>query len=631
MSKTITTVSALFLALVLSTQAFCQGSYISTPDRKFTSVNQVGIMINNNGYMGTNLPNAQSPPSFEYPLGTDIERMIRGGIWIGAINADNDHLVSTATLDESYSSQDLAEYVEGPLIEERSTLANNRYFHPDAISEQDFVLFFDDSDSTRWPGHHPLPVRVDLETYAWSFQPVDQMVILSYTITNMGQRTLDSVYIGVYAELISCSKAFDTSFPGDCFDTKLIEFDTQYRMMANTRYDQNSLLPGWGGFSILGSSPDSIVVNNEEVKTITYEWWPWDPDSAESATDFTRFTVMSSGIVDPPVVDNGTSSSPDPVSIISTGPYRFLEPDSSITVVFAALGGRDWDDLLFRADWAQQTYDAGYLIPLPPPSPGLIVDPGPNSVRLFWDDFPEFVIDPIDSILDFEGYRIYMSRDNIDFVQVAEFDLIDSVGYNIGLDSIMLDTTIIVPSDTGDVAHECKYSYEIPSLKDGFEYFVSVTSFDRGNEEKRVPSLESGISQNRTISIPGPNPTSGGGDGPAVVVFPNPYHGEAVWDGQFDRERLIYFGNLPARCTIRIYTLAGDFVDQIDFDSKHYHGQNAAAIYDSDFDAPQLSGGLAAWDLLSERDQAIASGLYIFSVQNHDGGDPEVGKFLVIR
>ncbi len=636
------TILALIFSLGVYSTALGEDDFISQADREFPNVNQIGLMINNNGLLGTNLPTNQSPPSFEYPLGTDIERMIRGGIWIGAINSDGEPLVSTATLDESYSSQDLAEFFEGPRIEKRSTLANSEFEHPDAVSELDLVCFFEDTDEGRVEGHHPLPVRVNLETYAWSFQPLDQMIILSYTITNIGQRRLEDVYVGIYAEMITCSKAFSGSFPGDCFDTKWIEFDTDRRMMANRYHVDDSLLPGWGAFSTLGSSPEPIG-----GKTTTYEWWPWNPDAAEEATDSSRYAVMSSGIVDPTVIDGvmvpdtTVGAVKDPVSMISTGPYRFLDPDSSVTIVFAALGGRNWDDLIFRADWAQETYDAGYLIPLPPPSPGLLVDPGPNSLRLFWDAFPETIPDPVlEDSLDFQGYRIYMSRDNIDYVEVAEFDGVDTIGFNVGYDSVLIDSIlfgdqyeyVIIDGDVHIVidGHMYKYTYEIPSLKDGFKYFVGVTSFDKGSTSSGVPSLESGVSQNRTIAIPGTDaaPDEGGAE---VIVFPNPYRGEAVWDGQYDRERLIYFANLPMRCTIRIFTLAGDKVDQIDFDSDSYQGRNAAAVYDSDFRAPQMSGGLAAWDLLSSEDQAIASGLYIFSVQNLESGDTEVGKFLVIR
>ena len=49
-------------------------------------------------------------------------------------------------------------------------------------------------------------------------------------------------------------------------------------------------------------------------------------------------------------------------------------------------------------------------------------------------------------------------------------------------------------------------------------------------------------------------------------------------------------------------------------------------------DAKQkMSGGEHAWDLITESDQAIASGLYLFTVKNSNNGNIKRGKFLVIK
>jgi hypothetical protein len=48
-------------------------------------------------------------------------------------------------------------------------------------------------------------------------------------------------------------------------------------------------------------------------------------------------------------------------------------------------------------------------------------------------------------------------------------------------------------------------------------------------------------------------------------------------------------------------------------------------------DLPRLSGGMAAWDLVTRNDQGIASGLYMFSVEDLDTGEKQIGKFLVLK
>ena len=44
-----------------------------------------------------------------------------------------------------------------------------------------------------------------------------------------------------------------------------------------------------------------------------------------------------------------------------------------------------------------------------------------------------------------------------------------------------------------------------------------------------------------------------------------------------------------------------------------------------------MSGGEHAWDLVTMHDQATASGLYLFTVEDMDTGIIKEGKFLIIK
>jgi hypothetical protein len=78
-------------------------------------------------------------------------------------------------------------------------------------------------------------------------------------------------------------------------------------------------------------------------------------------------------------------------------------------------------------------------------------------------------------------------------------------------------------------------------------------------------------------------------------------------------------------------------VDVIDFDGSNYHATEIRGIFDPtdprnpESDLPQLSGGMVAWDLITRSDQGVASGLYLFSVEDLASGETQVGKFLVIK
>jgi hypothetical protein len=270
-----------------------------------------------------------------------------------------------------------------------------------------------------------------------------------------------------------------------------------------------------------------------------------------------------------------------------------------------------------------------YILPSPPPSPNLLVVPGDGKVTLFWDNISEEYEDPITRENDFEGYRIYSSPKTLaletDFTLLAQFDRIDNLGYDTGFEAIRIDTVIDGKS--------YYYKFVNRNLKSGWpaEYWYSVTSFDKGNPKNNLPSLESSVLENKTYAIPGSNPRTAQTKQP-VSVFPNPYKAQAMWDGSSERESMIWFTNLPAQSIIRIYTLAGDKVDEIVHNAASYKGEDVRLMTDRIGGSNTvLSGGMHAWDLISAYDQAIATGLYLFSVEDRETGEVQTGKFLVIK
>ncbi|MCC6398247.1 MAG: hypothetical protein IT282_14635, partial [Bacteroidetes bacterium] len=64
-------------------------------------------------------------------------------------------------------------------------------------------------------------------------------------------------------------------------------------------------------------------------------------------------------------------------------------------------------------------------------------------------------------------------------------------------------------------------------------------------------------------------------------------------------------------CVISIYTLAGDLVELL------RHEDAELSFHD--------------WNLTSYVGQAVASGIYLFSVEDRETGEVQVGKFVIIR
>ncbi len=141
------------------------------------------------------------------------------------------------------------------------------------------------------------------------------------------------------------------------------------------------------------------------------------------------------------------------------------------------------------------------------------------------------------------------------------------------------------------------------------------------------------MSQNKFLAVPMPGPDESVA---GVTVFPNPYRVEARWDqGRLARDHYLWFANLPSRAHLRIYTLSGDLVQEVHFDGARYRGEGARGLYDPshtlDTPPPSLSGSAYAWNLISREGEAVATGLYLFTVEDLDSGRISRGKFLLVK
>jgi hypothetical protein len=245
-------------------------------------------------------------------------------------------------------------------------------------------------------------------------------------------------------------------------------------------------------------------------------------------------------------------------------------------------------------------------------------------------------VDPISGKVDFEGYKIYRTQAGFDLTQQQDLEnalvvaaSFDSAGNNIefdtGFDFVRLASPLTFPGDT----IEYYYKFDFDNLLNGWQYIFSVTAFDRGDPENELEILESSALANFERILPGTPPS----DDPNVQigVYPNPYYGNAIWDGSSERLRKIYFFNLPSDCEITIYTLAGDVVKRIHHTSSSNSSETRwFETYASD-DKQKFAGGEHAWDLLSDNEQAIATGLYLFTVKDFNSNIIKTGKFLVIK
>lgn len=287
-----------------------------------------------------------------------------------------------------------------------------------------------------------------------------------------------------------------------------------------------------------------------------------------------------------------------------------------------------------------------------------------NNIVLRWNKDPsEMSKDPFSQELDFEGYRVYISNSFLerDFAFVDQFDIVDYSYYSESdslarkpikttapdtLPQVITDSGVQlylkkVGANTGFTNHEQmipdtagNYYYIVKDAHPMIPRYYAVTAYDYGDYKSGTEPLESAKIANARYVAPTGNSSK------KVMVVPNPYRADQdytvrhgglrglAWenrdDGTFDfypqQDRRIYFYNLPRKCLIRIYTVAGDLVNILEHDADNKQGL--------------VSEFATFWKLNSRNKLQVVAGLYLFTVEDltpANKGNIEVGKFVIIR
>ena len=259
------------------------------------------------------------------------------------------------------------------------------------------------------------------------------------------------------------------------------------------------------------------------------------------------------------------------------------------------------DSLFQTLDRAYWAYDRNLDIPDPLPSPDLTVESGPNEIYLKWQDLSGEG-DPDTGVPDLDHYNIYRKRGAFTCDTYAE--LRDSGVH------LVWEKIAEVPKNVT--------TYTDSNVVRGEPYHYAVTAVDNGtqNNDGLIPGqkLESSIYTNRSqiaayAFAPG-EPTA-----QKVRIVPNPYITKAGDYNFTETGEAMLFVNLPPYCTLRIFTVAGDLIKTIE----HVTGSADER-----------------WDLVTESNQLIASGVYILQVDNAKNIDKKsipgsIEKFTVVR
>jgi len=357
------------------------------------------------------------------------------------------------------------------------------------LSDQDSYCVYNDSGNTK----EILGVQIAQTGYAFGFSLVKDMIFFKYEITNYGPNNLTDLYFNLYTNIVVGNV---TGGVPEYADDK-IEFIKEKNLIY---YFDDGYTPEWpdgktGFFGVVFLKTPKV--NGEELGVTDMHYYLFDD---YKDIDTLQYGIMSS---DPKLYNssigykyfhlgnNPTLNYDDPGTIppegldivtdVASGPYILTRLDT-LTFITAIVAGETEEDIINAAIQAQNIVNINFNVPRPPDKPSLSGIPGDTKVILYWDDFAEYSQDAFSGNYDFEGYRLYKSIDKgIQWDLIADFDLLNSIGDNRGLQYSLIDTNVI----------------------NGFDYWYSITSYDRG--DSTISSLESAIGNTvaakNTVSI----------------------------------------------------------------------------------------------------------------------------------
>ncbi|MBA4313342.1 MAG: hypothetical protein C0417_12015 [Chlorobiaceae bacterium] len=551
-----------------------------------------------------------------------------------------------------------------------------------AISEND--LYCSATDTFRKPtitGHFAMGIKVIQKSYAWDNKTAEGILPFDYYFINVGKKIINKVYVGFFADCdlgpVNVGAYYEHNY-------------TAYMESLRTAYTHNPVDRGSTpvGFTVLATPRplDSIdfVWNWADWTT---------PGHIDPRTNDSLIYTWMDGTAFPTKIGPNQSPNQltDTRFYFSFGPFETLNPGDTLRISMALIAGdavsAGPNNLKENAEDAMKLYTRGYVTPIVPVSPMLKLDTLPSPARgirltwfphfdykgnpngpfTVWDDSNKiaqgFPVDhwrranpPCGEGIDecsghrcigdslpggriFSGFRLYRSEEVNEnplltsFTLLKEYSIPDSAKlWTIEeLVAKYLDSTFV----DSPLVRGKKYWYSVTAFGLPDITIISVQQPDNTVRYDTLYSLnsESDISQNRvSIDLPFAPSTEIG----KVLVVPNPYrvneeytYENGGWEGVAkmwdESKRKVKFIHLPTgEWTVRIFTLVGDLITTIKNTqaSGYTKGDQLFGEYRPD-------RGEFEWDLLSESYRALASGVYVFSVESSFGA--QIGKFVLIR
>jgi len=583
-------------------------------DWKLTRAGTARMVVYNRGRMFSWETDFPGLVDVEYPPGSSEEHIGACGMMLGGKTADGVAHMSAGdmmkSVDEFWPSSARWDSIwtitreDGPVdiggLREDGT---EDYYLPGytAISDEDLVCRYNDYNILNptfggdfYEAHTPLYADIIQIVYTWATPPLSDVILYTYKIIP----TRDPIHDAIFGFQYSPNIGLSNLSPGS--DDRMT-YDERLHMVIGEDSEG-------GTDGVAQSHLGFMTIPGSEIPETQLTWsWVWSTDiwfmPDNDAEHYEQVSNTGSIMRSQLDFEGGLSIASLGVGDIALGDTLTVH----MALVFSEQG--TVEGIIENADVLMAIRDQNFRVPVSPPTPPLQIVERSREVTLDWTPTagvnPETYTD--DARLDeepipFEGYRLYKSTISSDgpWTLLAEYDLPDNdYGANSGLE----------------------HSYTDIGLLNNVDYYYAVTAFSKPDKVMNWPSSESSVNSVAQRVTPGTaTPETVG----KVAAVPNPYRADVnyrsynpPWEqappgrSWMPNDRRMQFINLPAQCEISIYTSSGDFVYEIQHDD--------------------VSKGYEDWNLTSYSAQSIASGLYIFTAEDMESGEVQVGKFVIIK
>jgi hypothetical protein len=346
--------------------------------------------------------------------------------------------------------------------------------NPIIKSDQDSYCVYSDTNNSR----KVLGLVVAQTGYTYGVSFGKNLIFYKFEVINKGKQNLDSLYFDYYTDIDVGNVSGGAPEYGD----DKLGFDKSRNFVYFFDDGLSSEWPGGktGYFGVVLLKTPEVKGRELGITDMHYNLYDDDTD-----IDSVEFGIMASTpnlynssyrskFFHPGTAGNIHYDDPatipvkgiDLVANLSSGPYQLNMGD---TLVFytAIAAGWNYNEISYYVDQAYRIMDFNFEISKPPAAPILTGIAGDGKVTLYWDDKSEFSKDNFTGQYDFEGYRLYRSLDRgVNWELLKDYDIQDDIGFDLGLQYSFTDTTVT----------------------NGFEYWYSLTAYDRGDSS--VASLE---------------------------------------------------------------------------------------------------------------------------------------------